>query len=342
MSLAEACLKQGDEMNKTEIENREVSWKVLDIEIFGTITSPVDDVSHPGIVLVAGSGPTDRDWCTPLLPGTNGSGRLLAEELAHNGFVTLRYDKMASGPHVKENIPKFSGRASMQTHVDELAGAVSTINSQKNVVRDEIFALTNSEGAIHAVNYQLNHNGASFKGLILTGAPGRSVGEVGREQIIAQVRQVPNADEILRQYDKAISQFLSGEPLSLDNSLPEGLRKLLTSLETPANLPFSRELWSYSLSEHIGKIRVPVLVVIGKKDIQVSWNIDGKALEEALTTNQKASFEFPDNANHVMKFDDLPLDKLTAEHVATSYNSPEAKLDEEAVKAILSWLSERK
>ena len=59
---------------------------------------------HSAVVFVAGSGPTDRNWCSPLLPGTNGSGKLLAEALASQGFVTLRYDKLASGPHVKENI----------------------------------------------------------------------------------------------------------------------------------------------------------------------------------------------------------------------------------------------
>jgi uncharacterized protein len=64
---------------------QEVSWKVLDIDISGTLLKPPDDHEHAGVVLVAGSGPTDRNWCSPLLPGTNGSGKLLAEDLAKNG-----------------------------------------------------------------------------------------------------------------------------------------------------------------------------------------------------------------------------------------------------------------
>lgn len=66
-------------MMRTKLLSREISWKVLDIEIFGTITYPDDNLSHPGIVTIAGSGPTDRDWCSPLLSGKNGSGKLLAE-----------------------------------------------------------------------------------------------------------------------------------------------------------------------------------------------------------------------------------------------------------------------
>jgi hypothetical protein len=73
------------------------------------------------------------------LPGTNGCVKLLAEELASQGFVALRYDKLASGPHVKENIPKLIGKISMQSHMEELAGAVETITAEKNVNKDMVF-----------------------------------------------------------------------------------------------------------------------------------------------------------------------------------------------------------
>ncbi len=331
-------LVDGDEMNRFEIKNKPVSWKVMDIEIHGTATFPVEGKTLPGVVLVAGSGPTDRDWCSPLLPGSNGSGKLLAEELAGRGYATLRYDKMASGPHVKENLPRFAGKASMESHKAELAGAVAALQSLDNVATDRIFALTNSEGAIHAVNYQQSPNGEPFRGMVLTSAPGRSVGQIGREQLESQLKSITSADEIMKHYDNAISKFLEGNPMELDDSLPEGLKRLLTSLEIPANLPFSRELWAYSLPEHVGVIKEPVLVVIGKKDIQVNWKKDGEALELALSENGDAEFAYPENANHVLKFEGLPLEKLTAEHAATSYNSSDANLDRDSADLIFSWL----
>ena len=95
-------------MSGAAIENRGVAWKVRDITVYGTITAPLDEEVHPAVILLAGSGPTDRDWCSPLLPGTNGSGKLLAEALASRGFLTLRYDKLGSGPRVKENLPRFA------------------------------------------------------------------------------------------------------------------------------------------------------------------------------------------------------------------------------------------
>ena len=163
-------------MMDQEINDKEISWNVLGVPVYGTLTGPKATETRTAVVFVAGSGPTDRNWCSPALPGANGSGKLLAEALAAKGFVTLRYDKLASGPHVKENLPKFSGKLSMQTHADELKGAVETLLSETNLDCDDLIVLTNSEGAIHAVNYQLRNEKNRFRGLILTGArEGRSV-----------------------------------------------------------------------------------------------------------------------------------------------------------------------
>jgi uncharacterized protein len=329
-----------DVMNEAAIENREVSWEVLDAPVYGTITAPADGAAHPAVVFVAGSGPTDRDWCSPLLPGTNGSGKLLAEELARRGFLTLRYDKLASGPHVRENLPKFAGKVSMRSHVDELAGAVRALVAQERFDGRALYALTNSEGAIHAVNYQLQARSDRFKGLVLTGAPGRAIGDVSRGQIYAQARALPNAEALMGHYDEAIADFLAGRPIVLDPSLPEAIRPLFRALENPTNLPFSRELWRYSLPEYLAGIHEPMLVLIGKKDIQIDWKIDGRALERAAEKST-ASFAYPDNANHVLKHEDLPLEKLTAEYVSLHYNAPDAKIDEEAAKTILGWLGRR-
>jgi hypothetical protein len=99
-------------------------------DIYGTVTAPVDAKSSPAVIMVAGSGPTDRNWCSPLLPGTNCSAKLLAEALAQRGYVTLCYDKIASGPHAKENLPKFVGKISMKSHVEELTGGVEILLAQ--------------------------------------------------------------------------------------------------------------------------------------------------------------------------------------------------------------------
>lgn len=327
--------------SRVEVEDKEVAWRALDIPVYGTITEPKDEMArYPAVVLLAGSGPTDRNWCSPLLPGTNGTARMLAEELARRGYATLRYDKLGSGSHVRENLPKFAGRVGMQAFVQELAGAVETLVSQGNIDASRLFALTNSEGAIHAVNYQLQAEKYPFMGFVLTGAPGRAIGEVARTQYLSQSKSFPNGEMLMRHYDEAIGEFLAGRPIVIDPSLPKGMEPFFRSLESPTNLPFSRELWTYNLRDHIAKVTDPVLVLTGKKDIQVDWRLDGQPLEGALAQNAKATFAYPDDANHLLKHEETPREKLTAEYVGAHYNASDAKLDAEAVSTILAWLDQ--
>lgn len=318
-------------------EESEVSWPLDSTTLYGTLVRPEGRGPFPAVVMVAGSGPTDRDWNSPLLPGSNGSGRLMAEALLDAGVASLRYDKRASGPHAMENVQALVGKVSMQSHVEELEGAARTLASQSYARPDRIFALTNSEGALHALNYQLGNPEVPFAGLVLTAPPGRPVGAVGRSQIVALLSPLPNGDQMITAYDAAVARFLAGEPVEPDPSLPQTVQMLLQSLASPVNLPFSRELWTIDAAELLARIRVPVLVVIGKKDIQVDWQADGEPLQRAVEGQEDVTFVFPENANHILKHETRPRSDLTAMD-ATGYNAPGTGLDPEVVRAIIGWL----
>ena len=324
-----------------ERKSEEVMWDVDGIAVYGTVTRPADAGLHPAIVFIAGSGPTDRDWCSPLLPGTNCSARLLANALTEKGFVTLRYDKRAAGPHVRENLPRLVGKMSMQGHVDELTGAVTTPVSLRDVDASRLFVLTNSEGAIHALNYQTGMPHRRFKGLVLTGAPGRPVGLVARDQVQAQVRSLANGDEIMKRYDACIAAFVAGKPIVPDASLPEGVKNLLAGLTVPVNLPFARELWLENPANLASQVSEPMLILIGKKDIQVDWRADGGPLQTSTAKNGNATFAFPDNADHVLKYEPRPREKLVAAEVGAYYNAEGRVLDSDALSVITNWLVER-
>ena len=322
-------------------EGSEVNWQLDSTTVYGTLVRPSGPGPFPAVVMVAGSGPTDRDWNSPLLPGSNGSARLIAEALARAGIASLRYDKRASGPHARENVPLLIGKMSMQSHVDELAGAVRAIASQDYVRDDRIFALANSEGTLHALNYQLHSPAIPLAGLVLIGPPGRAVGTVARSQLAAQAVGIPNGDALLALYDAAITRFLAGEPMAPDPSLPEGVKMLLQALESPANLPLARELWIADASPLLRQVGVPVLVIIGKKDIQVDWQADGESLERAAEGLENVTFLFPENANHVLKQELRPRSELVQAEVMKDYNGPDARLDPQAMTSILEWLAAR-
>jgi hypothetical protein len=320
-------------------ESAEVSWPLGPTTVHGTLVAPRGPSPFPAVILVAGSGPTDRDWNSPLLPGSNGSARLLAEALGRAGVASLRYDKRASGPHVRETIPLLVGKISMQSHVEELAGAIRTMAAHQRVRADRVFALGNSEGTLHALNYQLHSPAIPLAGLILTGPPGRAVGAVARSQLAAQAAGIPNGVALLGLYDAAIARFLAREPINPDPALPDGVKILLQSLETPANLPFARELWTADAATLLSGVSVPVLVIIGKKDVQVDWQADGKPLQRSAAERKDVTFVFPDNANHVLKHEPRPRSELVQAEVVSGYNAPDAHLDPEVGGAILAWLA---
>ncbi|MGZ6375606.1 MAG: alpha/beta hydrolase family protein [Ktedonobacterales bacterium] len=320
-------------------ESSEVSWPLDSTTMYGTLVRPLGPGPFPAVVLVAGSGPTDRDWNSPLLPGSNGSARLIAEALARVGVASLRYDKRASGPHARENMQALIGKLSMQSHVDELASAVHTLASQSDVRRNRIFAVANSEGTLHALNYQVHSPAIRLAGLVLLAPPGRAVGAVARSQLAAQAAALPNGNALLALYDEAIARFLAREPAAPDPALPQGVQTIFQALETPANLPFARELWMADAATPLRQVDVPVLVIIGKKDIQVDWQADGKPLQRAAAGRGDVTFLFPENANHVLKYESRPSAELTQPEAVPRYNAAEARLDPEALASIVEWLA---
>jgi uncharacterized protein len=319
-----------------------VTWSVDEIEVGATLARPAGEGPFPAVIMVAGSGPTDRNWNTPLLPGSNGSAGLLAQVLADQRFVVLRYDKRASGPQVMANAERLAGRISMQSHVDELAGGVQLLAAREDVDAARIFALSNSEGAIHVLNYQVQQRDQQealpFGGLVLTGAPARPVGEVAHAQFAAQLQALPGGAEQLAAYDRAMANFVAERPLDLDPNLLEGVRNLILSITQPFNQPFARELWVLDPLAQLAAVTVPVLVLIGKKDIQIGWQADGSLFAALAETHANLEVAFVPDANHVLKHEPRPRETLNAAEATADYNVEGKVLDPEAVGIIVDWL----
>ena len=323
---------------KNLFNEKSVSWKVDEIEVHGSLTRPVGQGPFPAVIFVAGSGPTDRNWNTPLIPGTNGSGALLARELSEQGFITLRYDKRASGQDASENVKRMAGKISMQGHVAELSGGVRLLASDKDVNPAKIFILTNSEGCVHALNYQTQSENPPFAGMVLTSAFARPAGELAHSQIAAQLETVPGGDAMLSAYDTAIDDFIADRPVSNYENLPAAFQQVILGITQPANLPFTRELWIFNPAAKLAEVTVPVLIILGKKDIQVDWQTDGSLFEAVAKERDNVTIIYSENANHVLKFEPKPRSQLTPAEVMATYSAKDAMLDPESVKAITSWL----
>ncbi|OGR78681.1 MAG: hypothetical protein A2X32_05215 [Elusimicrobia bacterium GWC2_64_44] len=310
-----------------------VSWSIDATTVSATLTLPAAPGPHPAVVLVAGSGPTDRDWNSRLLPGKNGSASLLAQGLARAGFAVLRYDKRFLGPYAAGNMVALGGKLSFQTHQDEVASAADFLRRRADIAPGRLFALTNSEGALHALNAQLGGQ-AKFAGLVLTAPPGRTGKVLMRWQIEKQVKPLPEGAAIMAAYDKLIAKFQAGLPFAADPVVPAPINNLVASLY--AGLPFSRELLLASAPALFASADRPRLVLIGKKDIQVDVRLDGKLFEDIQ--GEEVTVAYPENANHVLKYEPRPAAELLPAFVQQNYNAADRELDPETLKAIITWL----
>ena len=316
--------------------SEQVSWPIGETTVYATITRPAGDGPYPAVVLVGRTGLTDRDWNLPQLPGTNGSGRLLAEELARHDFVVIRYDRRYVGQGAADNLPHLAGKISLSSHMEEIAGAVETLLAQDYLDMERIYLLSHGEGALLAVEYHLEY-GEMIAGLVLAAPPCCAISALFIRDVQAQFQQLPNADQIVAGCESLVADFIAGSPFAPHPDVPDTLNNYVSSLHDPRSLPFLREIWPLNPAHMLTQLDVPALVVMGKKDVQVDWQADGALLQTATVNITHIAYEFPENADHVLKYQPKPREELTQAD-ARDYNMTGRVLDPEAVRVIIDWL----
>jgi pimeloyl-ACP methyl ester carboxylesterase len=225
----------------------------------------------------------------------------------------------------------------MEFHLDELIAAVTALVALPDVDAARIVGLGNSEGTLHVLHYATSPQAVPFVGVVLLAPPGRSVGTLLLSQLGAQAALLPDGEHLMTMVRAAAARYEAGQPMDPDPLLPDSVKMLLASFETPANLPFARELWSEDATDALARLRVPGLVVIGGRDIQVDATADGTPLQAAGAATPDVTFAFPPNANHVVKEELRPAAEVAAAP-GSGYNEDGTRLDPEAVDVILGWL----
>ena len=316
--------------------SEQVSWPIGETTVYGTITRPDGNGPYPAVVLVARTGAPDRDWNVPNLTGTNGSGRLLAAALARHDFATIRYDHRYVGPGAQENLPHLAGNISLASHMQEIAGAIDILLGQSYVDPDNIYLLSHGESALLALKYRLEY-GPRVSGLVLTAPPSRPITDQLFEGVRAQFQHLPDVDQIVAGCESLIASFLEGEPFVPHPDVPPALNNYVASLYDPRSLPFVREMFPLDPAGLLAQLAAPGLVVIGQKDMQINWQSDGALLQAATADLAHISYVFPEDADHVLKYQPKPREELGQADVR-DYNATGRVLDPEAVRVIIDWL----
>jgi pimeloyl-ACP methyl ester carboxylesterase len=331
-----------DPTAKIDTRPEEVSFRVSDHDVPGTLVQPVAPGKYPGIVVMAGSGPTNRDWNSKLLAGTNGSGKLLAELWASHGAVVVRFDKAAIGENKLAH-----DKVTVDTYVDELAGALNLLRGRDDVDVDHLFLAGHSEGGMHVIRAALAEGGR-IHGVILLSSMGRTGRDISLSQNQALFDEAVRSGKMPAETAKAqmaaiqagMDAFIEGRPIdpALLAEVPN-----LAQFATMPDAKLVRDLWSYDPAEGASKLHVPVLVINGLKDIQVDPQADASRLEEKIRAGGgDVKLLLAPDANHVLEHETRPLAALRAlgGAVVTDYNAPGARLDDTVVSAIDGWLAD--
>jgi hypothetical protein len=248
----------------------------------GTLTLPANYSGRiPVALIVAGSGPTDRNGNSAgLLRAQNNSNlyAILAWQLATAGIASVRYDKRVIGDNIhKIDLPSIS----IDDFIGDVAAGAQALAADKRF--SKVVLIGHSEGAelvLQAVN-----RGATAAGIVMMSGAGRPIMTVLHEQI---AKQLPPEEMV--KWDSAAARYLRGED---PGDVNPGLRPLLL----PTNRRFMQTWAKYDPAVEIASAKVPVLIVQGGHDIQVS-EADARALKAA---QPNAKLVVIPAANHVYR-----------------------------------------
>ena len=268
----------------------------------------------PVVLIIPGSGPTDRDGNNPM-GVTAAPYRLLAEALAAGGVSTLRADKRGM----------FGSKAAIADGNQVTLGDYATdAHNWAKALRNRtgarcVWLLGHSEGGLIAL--VAAQDPTDVCGLILVAAPGRKLGAVIREQLQANPANAP----ILPQAMAALDSLEAGKAVD-PSMLHPGLQPLFNAKVQPYLMGMLRA----DPAKLAASTRLPMLIVRGGKDIQVAA-ADLQALHAARPDAMVLSRP---NMNHVLK--DVAGDDR-ASNLAT-YGDPSVPVDPALVQAIAAFV----
>jgi pimeloyl-ACP methyl ester carboxylesterase len=246
----------------------------------GTLLAPAAK-SRATVLIVPGSGPTDRDGNNPM--GVAAAPyRMLAEALAERGVTTVRVDKRGM----------FGSKAAIADgNAVTIADYAADVRAWVKAARERtgascVWVLGHSEGGLVALAAGQQPDGMC--GLVLVSAPGRRLGDTIRRQLRANPANAP----VLAQAMAALDSLEGGK-----RAETAGMHPALLPLFAPQVQGFLIDLLSYDPPALAGRLRVPVLIVQGERDLQV-FPDDAKALAAA---DPKAKLVMIPGANHVLK-----------------------------------------
>ncbi len=264
------------------------------ITLYGTLTVPKNNniKKIPAILLIAGSGPMDRN---ESILGHKPFA-VIADYFTNKGFAVLRYDKRGVG--------KSEGKLINATSADLLEDAEAALNflsKQYFVDKDKIGVIGHSEGGMLAIQLATSHKHLDY--IVTMAAPTIT----GKEIIKFQLnRDAP--DEMKDKINNTVD-YIYNTPI--DNINTKHIENLLlvnraTDTSTKPIIQFLTAPWSihfikYNPCDDIKRIQIPVYAVNGELDQQVEAKTNINNIKKCLENRGLLTSKIFPNLNHLFQ-----------------------------------------
>jgi len=274
-------------------------------KIFGTLSTPKSFETCPIALIIAGSGPTDRNGNNPTM--TNDAYKKIASALAKNGIASLRYDKRG----IAESAAAVENEADLifSDYALDATGWIEWLRKDKRFTK--IVVAGHSEGSLIGMM-------AADKadGFISIAGAGKSIGDILKEQLRTQPQSMQDQAGIL------IDSLSKG--LNVHNVSPE-----LQPLFRPSIQPYMMSWLKLNPQTELKKLKVPVLIIQGTTDIQIGVE-DAKLLAKA---KPEAKLLIIEKMNHILR----TVDGDSAANLST-YNNASLPLSEGLISGISEFI----
>lgn len=278
----------------------------------GSLLMPDGNGPVPAVLIIPGSGPTDRNSNQPGM--TNDALKLVAEQLAGQGIASLRIDKRGVAASARAAAREEDLR--FETYVDDAVAWLAFLKQQKRVAK--VIVLGHSEGALVGT---IAAQRVGTAGLISLAGTGFRAAEILRRQLGPQL-----PPDLKARAFAALAELEAGRTVA--NPPPE-----LAALFRPSVQPYLISWFKHDPAAELAKVAVPVLIVQGTTDIQVGVD-DAKALAAA---KPDAKLMLIDGMNHILRA--APIDRAAN---AATYTNPALPLKPELMPTLAGFVQAAK
>lgn len=280
-------------------------------DINGVLLKPISTKKIPVVLIIAGSGPTDKDGNQAAMQ--NNSLKMLAEALKQNGVASLRFDKR--GIASSRTAGKQESDLRFDNYIDDVSGWINLLAQNKSL--SKIIVAGHSEGSL--IGMIASAKDKRVKKYISIAGAGKPADEIIKEQLSSRPQAVK--DLVFPMFDI----------LKRGETIPD-VPASLNALFRPSVQPYMISWFKYNLQTEIKKLKIPSLIIQGDKDIQVSVK-DAHLLTAAAGT--KATEKIIVNMNHVLKNTET-TDQT--EQIKNIYSNPSLPLNAEMVKEMVRFV----